>query len=249
MEEGSRRSRGGKEGAALMEPVVSYSSQFGKVSTAIGGRVWWAVLMERQIMDAAVNALLNVAVECAARGYTRLEAPYTTTDKARNKIAKKFMEMSHRPDDKLVMLDCDHWHPADVVVKLASTPFDGVVGGLYWMRTRFPPGDDLREVPPVMFRGEAEFVRTWTPGAIETDLTAIGTGAICIPRWAFTQLEDNGCAYPWFRYAYHDGRDEMPGEDTYFCAALKYAGVPMASNTAVVSPHLYVWPMGFPPEA
>lgn len=208
--------------------------------------IFWAALMERQVMEPCANALLSIAGQCALKGYVRIETPYMSTDKARSLIARSFMELSLKPDDKLIMLDCDQVHPADVVERLADTTFDGVVGGLYWMRTKEPPIDGAPK--PVMFKGQAEAVTRYTPGELVTGLTAIGTGAICIPRWAFERLEADGCHFPWFRYFYQDFNDTMPGEDTYFCAALRSAGVPMACNTAIVSPHVYAWPLAFAPE-
>lgn len=209
--------------------------------------VFWAALMERQIMEQSVNALLSIAGHCALKGYVRIEVPYTTTDKARNGIAEMFMKLALHPDDKLIMLDCDQLHPQDVVERLAETKFDGVVGGLYWKRTHTPPIDEDTP-PPLMFKGKSEYVTSWAPGELVTGLTAIGTGLICIPRWAFDQITADGCKFPWFRYHYEDDNHTMPGEDTYFCYALASAGVPMACNTAIISPHLYVWPWAFPPS-
>lgn len=198
-------------------------------------------------MEQSVNALLSVAGHCALKGYVRIETPYTTTDKARNSICEMFLNLALKPDDKLIMLDCDQLHGHDVVERLAASEFEGVVGGLYWTRTQMPP---IYGAPPkpVMFKGKSLAVTQWTPGELVTDLTAIGTGAICIPRWVFDRIEADGCRFPWFRYNYHDDSHVMPGEDTYFCYALASAGVPMACNTAIVSPHLYVWPWAFPPE-
>jgi len=208
--------------------------------------IYWAALMERQVMEQSVNALLSIAGHNALKGYVRIETPYMSTDKARSLIGEMFLKLSVKPDDKLIMLDCDQQHPVDVVERLAATDFEGVVGGLYWMRTKEPPTDGAPK--PVMFKGGAEAVTQYTPGELVTGLTAIGTGAICIPRWVFDRIEADGCHFPWFRYFYQDFNDTMPGEDTYFCAALRSAGVPMACNTAIVSPHLYVWPLAFAPE-
>jgi hypothetical protein len=209
-------------------------------------KVFWSVLLERAVMDCAVNSLLDVATTTATIHSERLSVPYGRVDVARNAIVDVFLRMSDSAEDVLVMLDNDMVHPPDVVVKLVeSMRAEGrVIGAAY--RRRNEPFDWLA------FRREEPRVRPgMTPGPIgnlkplrDEDLTGdlvavdmIATGAIAIRRSVFDVLRA-ASPEPWFRYAYQDRTWDMPSEDVYFCRVCEWAGVPMWCHTGIVSKHL-----------
>lgn len=198
--------------------------------------VFWALLLERSLMDVTVDAALDVAAWCGHLGYNRIAVPYMRTDMARNAIAKIFMENASEPNDALVMLDCDHAHPVDIVQRLVSHPPErGVVGALYFRRGS--PYDPLffvvRDDGP-MLRAPAE----WEQGkTYECDVVA--TGGMLIRRWVFDTLKAAGIAWPYFRYAYPEPHYQQT-EDVYFGLRCREAGIKHYCDTSLVIPHLAV---------
>lgn len=205
--------------------------------------VFWALLMERSLMDVAVDAMLDVATWCGHKGYSRIAIPYTRTDMARNSIVKMFMENSHDDNDALIMLDCDHAHPVDIVERLAAhDPERGVVGALYFRRGS--PYDPLfffvEEAPlsPPVDGGILRAPAEWEHGkTYECDVVA--TGAICIRRWVFDALKAAGIAWPYFRYVYPEPHYQQT-EDVYFGLRCKEAGVKHYCDTSLIIPHLAI---------
>jgi hypothetical protein len=84
--------------------------------------VWWSILSERggSANDQCWVTHLQVASECGKAGYKSMLLGYSRTDFARNELTKKFLEISKRDDDLLVMLDGDHKYPSDVVNRFAA---------------------------------------------------------------------------------------------------------------------------------
>lgn len=193
--------------------------------------VYWAVIMERAMLWEAVDALLDVALTAGHLGHNRITVPYTAVDNARNHVERTFCGLSSNKDDVLIMLDADHFHPANITERLAAIPV-GVVAALAFRRG--PPYDPLFYV-----RGEdgalgqpVEFER-----AVHS-CQAVGTGAIAIRRWVFDRLEEVGFQKPFFRNAYVEGRYDRPGEDVYFSRLCEEAGVNVHCDTSLVVPHL-----------
>jgi hypothetical protein len=221
-------------------------------------KVFWSVLLERSVVDCAVNSLLDVATTTATIASQRISVPYGRVDMARNAIVDMFLRLSTSSEDVLVMLDNDHVHPHDVIVQLVKAmrpptqPLPdsqgeeyGVIGAAY--RRRKEPYDWLafrREEPRVIPGMQARTLGNLvalknaeiTGEIVPVDM--IATGAIAIRRNVFEVLRAVGPAAPWFRYAYQDQSMDMPSEDMYFSAVCEWAGVPMACHTGIVSKHV-----------
>lgn len=209
-------------------------------------KIFWAVLLERAVQDEAVNALLDVATRTAHVKSNRLSMPYGRVDVSRNALVETFLQMSTSEDDVLVMLDNDHLHPPDVVVRLAQHASElEVVGAAY--RRRGDPFDwqaFRREAPRVKILQERAtplgVLRPLSDEEITGDVVpvdALGTGAIAIRRSVFTRLSEHQ-PKPWFRYVYCHDSMEMPSEDIYFSALCEWAGIEMWCDTGLVTPHL-----------
>lgn len=198
--------------------------------------VFWGFLLERAIMGSAVDAALDVAQVCALRSFTRLAVPYQRTDMARNRIVKSFLEVSKGPDDVVVMLDSDHYHPANIVSRLASYQHEvGVIGALYFRRGE--PYDPLfydRDV-----EGNLRNMAEWEEGLVYEG-TAVATGAIAVKRWVFEELDKAGYPYPYFQYDYPPESDYSMTEDIFFALNCERAGITHFCDTGVTTPHLAV---------
>ncbi|OGV68125.1 MAG: hypothetical protein A3K18_28150, partial [Lentisphaerae bacterium RIFOXYA12_64_32] len=155
--------------------------------------------------------------------------PAMRTDVARNRYAESLLasDFTH-----LLMLDCDHDHPVDLVQRLSrrveEDPSREIIGALCFRRS--PPYD------PLAIRETAD--GRWLPidgqdvGVVPCDV--VGTGAILIARTVFERL-----ARPWFYYDYQGAAmDLWPGEDTSFCIKAREAGIQAWVDTSTVSPHL-----------
>lgn len=199
----------------------------------MGGQVFWAALMERNVQDHAVNALLQVALHAGQRGYSMMSLPYGRTDVARNKIVEVFLQESKNIDDALVMIDNDHRLPPDLLTRLTRFPSRecGVVGALAFRRgapfdpccfVRLPDGE---MATPVDLKGCLR-------------VSIVGTGAIMIRRWVFEALDQAGFKPPYFRYAYAEGNTNYPSEDVYFGLVCEESGIPHWVDCDTEIPHL-----------
>lgn len=197
-------------------------------------QVYWTALMERSIMDQPVQSLLMIAGYNANLGYAFLTSGYQRTDLARNYMARTFLQHSKNPNDVLIMLDCDHYHPMDIVQRLAEhSPEIGVVGALYYRRGE--PYDPLFYV-----RDDKGRMRVVTTPSGLMQGTIIGTGAIAIKRWVFEALEDAGLGYPWFQYDYekHTEQEGFQSEDVYFGLQCEKIGIHHYCDASITSDHL-----------
>lgn len=201
-------------------------------------QVFWSTLVERSVQDTAVLALLQVASDAARCGFAMMQTPYGRTDVARNRLCDAFLSQSGGPEDVLVMLDCDHRHPADIVRRLVARTSETVevVGALAFRRGEpFDPcffirADDGRlsvpiDLPPGLLKG-----------------VIVGTGAIAIRRSALQKLDAAGRGWPFFRYEYAAAEDLRKGafesEDVYFGRQCEMVGIPHYCDTTLVTPHL-----------
>jgi hypothetical protein len=199
-----------------------------------GNRVFFSVLMERTIPEIGAGAMMDVSMVCGVNGFTRIQVPYMRVDWARNVIARAFCDGTKEPNDVLVMLDCDHKHPADIVMRLAAhEPAMGVVGALAFRRG--PPYEPMMflKSDSGVFRSPAE----WAAGTCYK-IDAMGMAAIAIRRWVFDKLTESGYPFPWFRFEYPAYCGFNKSEDIYFCETCGAAGIDMFCNTAIVSPHI-----------
>jgi hypothetical protein len=184
--------------------------------------------MERAVQQEAVQSLLDVAAACGARGFVRLGIPYCRTDMARNNIVEAFCELSQSEDDTLVMLDCDHVHPPDVVERLAARP-EGVVGALAFRRS--PPHEPMWFVRTT--GGKLRAPAVFEPLVYEC--AAVGSGAIAIKRWVFDRLNEHAPYF--FKYEYCEG-GFSPSEDMWFAGLCERAGIKHHVDCSLVIPHV-----------
>jgi hypothetical protein len=167
--------------------------------------------------------------------YNYLALPYARTDFARNALAERFMQLSTEPDDTLIMLDNDHDHKPDTLVRLVecNQPF---VGALAFRRGE--PYDPCAFVR--LADGKLHAMAGWDAGQLYR-VQVLGHAAIAIQRRVFMHLQAEGMQPPWWRYVYTEGSlTTMPSEDMYFCALCEKAGVPQYVDTGLIAPHLTV---------
>ena len=163
-------------------------------------------------------------------GIRRIRHPYARVDVARNRIEKKFCEITQHPESSVTMLDTDHLHDPETVVKLIQHNLP-VVGALAFRRGE--PYD-----PQVYVKSETGSLgqpTQWKPGVLEADI--VGAAAICIRRKVFTELEEKGFPYPHWRMIYEDGKNEFLGEDWYFARICQAAGIKHHCDMTLVAPH------------
>lgn len=196
--------------------------------------VYWLALIDRHVQGEAVQALMNVAANCAVHGARHFQMSSRSTDQARNEFVSRFLESGTHPDDVMVMLDNDHIHPANIVQLLAAYPFD-VMAALAYRRGGYHD--------PLIFlkssSGNWRGIDGWRgEGVIECD--AVATCAIAIKRRTFDKLKAAGFEPPYFRYTYEDDHDNrISSEDIYFCDLLHQAGIKCYVDTRIITPHLF----------
>lgn len=192
--------------------------------------------MERSIQQNAVLSLMDVAGVAALVKAKRIHAEYQRTDMARNNAVKAFLKHSDSDEDVLVMLDCDHIHPREIVPALAEAcdAQHEVVGALAFRRSL--PHDPcfyaLNEA------GKADVPTAFTGGLVRCDI--VGTGAVAIRRSVFTKLDATGFPWPYFYYSYKAGEEVQRSEDWQFGLNCRATGIPHWVNQDIVIPHLTV---------
>lgn len=195
--------------------------------------VFYAILSERTgaANDHCFNAALDVAEHCGANGYQHLRLGYSRTDFARNELSKAFLERSTRDNDLLVMLDCDHKHPHDIVSKFAAhDPRLGVVGALAYRR-----GEPYDPLFFIRINGALHSVAEFPAGEI-FPCAIVSTSAISIRRWVFLELLQRGYSAPWFRYEYPTDASQ-PSEDMYFGRICEQSGIRHYCDSSIIIPH------------
>lgn len=197
--------------------------------------VYWSILPERSIGEYAFMASMAVASRAGNMGYAYITSNCQRTDVARNRLAGAFRQIATDPNDTLVMLDCDHAHPHDIIERLVSyEPEKGVVGALAFRRGEpyfpcfFMRGKDGVIRQPLQFTGEL------------MRCTIVGTGAIAIRRWVLDAIAEAGYPVP-FVYEYNDlmhQTGEYQSEDISFGFICEKLGIPHYCDTGMVTPHL-----------
>lgn len=204
--------------------------------------VYWSMLMERYLPDVAVNAALDIAMSAGMNGFTRITVPYGRVDAVRNLITDAFMSVPGNPEDILIMLDCDHAHPADIVTRLASRMKHnleiGVLGALAFRRSApfdpmwFVRQDDGSLLNPAEFDGDVY------------ECSAVGSAAIGIKRWVLAEIEKAGFPYP-FRYEYRERRNGWrSSEDMYFAKLCEELKIKQFVDCGIETPHLKLTGVG-----
>src|SRR5579859_1668812 len=199
--------------------------------------VYWSILPERNVGEYAFIAALALAGRAGNQGYSYITSSYQRTDLARNRLCSAFRKVAKRANDVLVMLDCDHSHPHDIIERLvAHGPAHGVVGALAFRRGEpyFPcffmrqPGSD----------GNAELMQPlqFTGGLMRC--AVVGTGAIAIRRWVLDAIAEAGYPAP-FIYEYSDemfATGEFRSEDITFGLTCEKLGIDHFCDTSLVTP-------------
>jgi hypothetical protein len=200
----------------------------------------WAVLVERNVNSHTVMSLLDVSVHARHENILRINTHYRRVDDARNMITRMFWEYfkgDEHDDAVVVMLDNDHVYPHDIVPRLVSRcdAEHEVVGALAFRRSK--PHD------PCFYRlneqGHASDIPLSFDGSlVKCDI--VGTGAIAIRKSALRKLRDAGFDWPWFRFIYQPGIENMiqRTEDWNFGLECRKIGVSHWCDTSIVIPHI-----------
>lgn len=184
------------------------------------------VLLERTGVSSA--ACLTAFAAIWARGPTQIWVPPMRVDLARNKAVEAFLksDCTH-----LLMLDCDHRHPADVVERLTRwmvrDPAKQIISGLSFRRG--PPYD------PTVYRvdedGTVNAFLSWEPGLVRADI--VGGPCLLVSRDVYETIPA-----PWFAFRYENAEMGLyPGEDIYFSLKCGEYNFPIYVDTTCVSPH------------
>jgi hypothetical protein len=182
------------------------------------------ILTERTMPGETFHAFCKIV----GQGWDLVIQPPLRTDLARHRMAEELLRGDHT---HLIMLDCDHNHPADIVQRLCRWVDDDatreVVAGLTFRRCE--PHDPLCFIR----NGDNWYAPTeWPTGLWQVN--AVGTGAICIARTVFERIPQ-----PWFYYDYSNvEHDAWPTEDLAFCARCTDANIKIWVDTTTVSPHM-----------
>ncbi len=192
---------------------------------------FYAVLNERVTLEPAADSREDLAAVNTSHGIQRIRHPYARVDVARNRIIKAFLANANSPDSTLTMLDNDHVHHPETVLRLINHNVD-VVGALAFRRGEpYDPQIYVR-------RDDGEYLQPseWTDDLLEG--TIVGAAAICIKRSVFEKLDAVGAPYPYFRMMYEPGKDHFLGEDWYFGLMCEEAGIPHHCDMGLIAPHL-----------
>lgn len=186
--------------------------------------------------DVVYNSMLDVAISAGKNGYLRMAPGYTRTDYNRNECCKKFLEVSQRDNDLLIMLDADHKYPANILERLAGhDPSMGVVGALAYRR-----GEPYDPLFFVRDKGGLYPLSGFERGPLY-QCAIVTTSAISIRRWVLLELNHKGYVFPWFRYEYPTD-SSLPSEDMYFGRICEQAGIWHWVDSGLEIPHAtYGW--------
>lgn len=197
--------------------------------------VYWSVLPERTVGEYAFMASMAVASRAGNLGFAYITSSCQRTDVARNRLCAAFRQIATDPNDVLVMLDCDHTHPHDIIERLVSyEPEKGVVGALAFRRGEpffplfFIRNDNGKICQPLQFTGKL------------MACAIVGTPAIAIRRWVLDAVAEGGYPAP-FVYEYDDDMHrtgEYQSEDVTFGFICEKLGISHYVDTGLVTPHL-----------
>lgn len=197
--------------------------------------IYWSVLPDKSVGEYAFMACLALASRAGNMGYSYMVSNCQRTDVARNKLCAAFRKYAAHPDDILIMLDCDHTHPHDIIERLANHDSKrGVVGALAFRR-----GEPY--FPCFFLRAEDGTIRQplqFTGGLMKC--TIVGTGAIAIRRWVLDEIAEAGYGAP-FLYEYNETMFEtgdFQSEDVSFGYICEKLGIAHWCDTGLITGHL-----------
>lgn len=152
------------------------------------------------------------------------------TDTARDTIVAEFMRLSKDPDDTLVMLDCDHEHPENILETLVNDDAPVVTSLAVRSNPSFPA--------PCMWKNDSNGIpripTEWKEGLDQYDV--VGAGAIAIKRSVFEKLKNAGYDQMYFFYQYEPG-DTRVSDEIGFSQMCNELQIPMYVDTRIESPH------------
>lgn len=190
--------------------------------------VMWGVPMPRAMPSMYADTLISVAQRTP---YPRIRAGFNDTARNRNIMCDTFLANSYNDHDALVMLDVDHLHPSNVVLRLTQHVGKGVIGGMAMNRN---PKDPY----PMVYKFDDNLDLTagfWFPRGEIVKCDMISPCGILIERWVLVKLKEQGF-YPWWQYLY----SMWPGqntEDYYFGLACYQSDIPHYCDTSMELPH------------
>jgi GT2 family glycosyltransferase len=177
----------------------------------------------------------RVAEAKAAHGFDAIDFQWATTfprvDAMRDSLADCAVKEGY---SHILFLDADMVWPTDVLHRMLKHHDDGIVGGLYVLKS--PP-----HAPVAMkerFRVEGSVVdQFWHVDLDTTDLIdceVLGMGCTLIPVKVFTEIGPR----PWFEYKNDDAGWPVITEDVPFCLKAKEAGYRIALDPTIQCGHI-----------
>lgn len=194
--------------------------------------VYYAILPERCVYDVSLSMAQAITYYCTRAStkeveYIPLFPLYNATDVARKIITEEFLHKTDRRHDTLVMLDVDHDHPPEIVVRLAAHNLP-VVTSLFFRRT---PGYET-----CAFRLDengAPMALLCPPSTGVYEMHRVGFGAVAIQRWVFEEIGDD-----WYRV--NDAEGRRIGEDFWFSDLCRKKKIKLYVDCGIESPHMSI---------
>jgi len=202
-----------------------------------GVRPLVGIPIERAISYAPVVRSWMMGI--AQQGWPQVALDYNRTDVARHLMAWQLLDETDCTH--LIMLDIDHDHRLDIVIKLCASiaeardhddiPDREVVSALCFRRGK--------PYEPIAYREDDEgllsVVMEWERDEV-LEVDRMGFGAVIIAREVFERLP-----LPWFAYSYRQVESRhFPTEDDHWSRLCKAHGVKMWVDTRIRAPHLTI---------
>ncbi len=169
-------------------------------------------------------------ISLSQQGWAFIDPSYKRTDLARNHFCYHLLDNPRFTH--IVMLDMDHQHPRDIVLKLCRAVVEdserALVSGLTYRRG----------VPyePIAWKlgenGKMAAVTEWERGEV-IEIDQCSPACTIMSREIFEETDP-----PWWAYTYHPERFYYPTEDVYFAKLCRDNGFKMYVDTRIESPHL-----------
>ena len=194
-------------------------------------RVFWSCPPDRTVTDKQFVHFLRLAEEAGRREFIYIPQFRKRTDIARDDIVAEFLRLSSDPEDTLVMLDADHWHPHNVIERLASA-CKPIVTALAFKSNPEEP------LPCMWLRDENGLLsvpRTWPRDSL-FQVAIGGAGAIAIQRQVFLKFIKHGWDRMFFFYEYLPDGTRTSDEVGLYSMA-EQLGIPAFVDTGIVTPH------------
>ena len=168
-------------------------------------------------------------ISLAQQGWAFIDPAYRRTDLNRNMACYHLLDNPRFTH--LIMLDMDHKHPTDIVMKLLRAVKEdesrAVVSALTFRRGQ--------PYEPIAFRLEGtkyKAILEWEPGAV-LEVDQCSPACTIFSREIFEEIDP-----PWWAYTYHPERFYYPTEDIYFSKLCREHGFKQVVDTRIESIHL-----------